>query len=46
MFLKNPGSCVENRLKHSRVEAGKAVKKMLQVMRDNDSLAGVVETEI
>lgn len=46
MFLKDPGSCEGNRLKRSGVEAGKAVKKILQVGRDNDSLAGVVETDI
>lgn len=44
MFLKDSGSCVENRLKSSR-EGEKAVKKILQAMTDDGSLAGVVEAE-
>lgn len=44
MFLKDFGSCVENRLKSLR-EGEKVVKKILQAMTDDGSLVGVVEVE-
>lgn len=46
MFLKDSGICVENGLKHLRVETGKTIKRMLQVMRNDDNLAELEEAEI
>lgn len=37
---------MENGLKHLRVETGKAIKRILQVMRNDDNLAELVEAEI
>lgn len=39
-------SLADNRKKHLRVETGKAIKRILQVMRNDDNLAELVEAEI
>lgn len=47
MYLKDSGSCAENRVKNSRVERSRETAiKILQEMRDDARLAKIVEAEI